>query len=77
VLFRITAASAFDMVPEIHRIFKDLNIKLDSFSVNTTADKHVIQFDADVTHHQQDRVLSALTRPGVSLEMLPVERQPE
>jgi putative Mg2+ transporter-C (MgtC) family protein len=77
VLFRITADSAFDMVPEIHRIFKDLNIQLDSFSVNTTADKHVIQFDADVTHHQQDRVLSALTRPSVSLEMLPVERQPE
>jgi putative Mg2+ transporter-C (MgtC) family protein len=77
VLFRITAESAFDLVPEIHRIFKDLNIKLDSFSVNTTTDKHVIQFDADVTHHQQDRVLSALTRPSVSLEMLPVERQPE
>ena len=74
---RITAESAFDLVPEIHRIFKDLNIKLDSFSVNTTTDKHVIQFDADVTHHQQDKVLSALTRPSVSLEMLPVERQPE
>ena len=77
MLFRITTGSAFDVVPEIHRIFTDLHIQLDNFSVNTTADKHVIQFDADVTHHQQDKVLSAITRPGISLEMLPVERQPE
>lgn len=77
MLFRITTGSAFDLVPEIHRIFTDLHIKLDNFSVNTTADKHVIQFDADVTHYQQDKVLSAMTRPGISVEMLPVERQPE
>ena len=77
MLFRITTGSAFDLVPEIHRIFTGLHIKLDNFSVNTTADKHVIQFDADVTHYQQDKVLSAMTRPGISVEMLPVERQPE
>jgi putative Mg2+ transporter-C (MgtC) family protein len=50
VLFRITAASAFDMVPEIHRL-QDLNIKLDS-SRSTLPPTNVIRFDADVTHHQ-------------------------
>ena len=77
MLFRLTSASAMDLVPEVHRIFKDLNIKLDNFQVSATGEKHTIQFDADVTHHQQERVLSAMTRPGISLEMLPVERQHE
>lgn len=77
MLFRVTTDSAIDMVPEVHRIFKDHSIKLDNFQVNITGAKHVIQFDADVTQHQQDQVLTAMTRPGISLEMLPVERQSE
>ena len=77
MLFRITTASAIDMVPMVHRIFKDLRIKLDNFQVNITGEKHTIQFDADVTHHQQEQVLSAMTRPDISIEMLPVERQSE
>ena len=77
MLFRVTTASAIDMVPALHRIFQDLNIKLDNFQVNITGEKHIIQFDADVTHHQQEQALSAMTRPGISIEMLPVERQSE
>ena len=77
MLFRVTSGSAVDLVPEIHRIFKDQNIKLDNFQVAATGEKHTIQFDADVTHHQQEKVLAAITRPGISLEMLPVERQQE
>lgn len=77
MLFRITTASAIDMVPEVHRVFNDFKIKLDNFQVNITGEKHIIQFDADVTHHQQEKVLSAMTRPGISIEMLPVERQSE
>jgi len=77
MLFRLTSDNAMDSVPEVHRIFKDLNIKLDNFQVSATGEKHTIQFDADVTHHQQEKVLSAMTRPGISLEMLPVERQHE
>ena len=77
MLFRVTTDSAIDMVPEVHRIFKDQNIKLDNFQVNITGARHIIQFDADVTQRQQDHVLTAMTRPGISVEMLPVERQSE
>jgi putative Mg2+ transporter-C (MgtC) family protein len=77
MLFRITSENAVDQVPQIHRIFSDHNIKLDNFQVSATGAKHTIQFDADLTHHQQEKVLAALMRPGVSVEMLPVERQYE
>jgi hypothetical protein len=39
------------------------------------ADKSLIQFDADVSHRQQERILTSMTRPGVTFEMLPVERR--
>ena len=77
MLFRVATTSAVDMVPEVHRIFRDLKVKLDNFQVSTAGEKHLIQFDADVTHHQQEKVLAAMTRPGISVEMLPVERQSE
>jgi len=77
MLFRITTGSAVGMVSEVHRIFNDLNLKLENFQVSTTGEKHLIQFDADVTHHQQEKALAAMTRPGISIEMLPVERQAE
>ena len=77
MLFRVTSGSAVDLVPEIHRIFVDQNIKLDNFQVSAAGEKHTIQFDADLTHHQQEKVLAAVTRPGISVEMLPVERQQE
>jgi len=77
MLFRISTSSAVDMVPEVHRIFKDLHIKLDNFQVNVQGEKHLIQFDADVTQRHQEQVLAAMTRPGIAVEMLPVERQLE
>jgi putative Mg2+ transporter-C (MgtC) family protein len=77
MLFRVTADSAIDMVPEVHRIFADQSIKIDNFQLNITGAKHLIQFDADVTQRQQGQLLAAMTRPGISVEMLPVERQSE
>src|SRR5215467_381214 len=34
MLFRVTTGSAVDMVPEVHRIFRDLDLKLDNFQVS-------------------------------------------
>jgi len=82
MLFRISADASVDMVSDVHRIFVDLNISLNNFQVSmtgapgtTTAGKNVLQFDAEVSHRQQEQVLKALIRPGVTCEMFPVERQ--
>src|SRR5215471_12747758 len=38
MLFRITTGSAVDMVSEVHRIFGDLKVKLDNFTVSTSGE---------------------------------------
>jgi putative Mg2+ transporter-C (MgtC) family protein len=75
MLFRISSASTQDLVPDVHGLFEKMGINLDNFQVSMAGDKNLIQFDADVSRRQQDRILTAMTRPGITFEMLPVERQ--
>jgi len=75
MLFRISTDTATDMVSEVHHVFSSLNIVLDNFQVSMAGEKNLIQFDVDVTHKEQEKIFSALTKPGVTVEMLPIERQ--
>jgi len=75
MLFRISSGPTQDLVPDVHGLFTKLGINLDNFQVSMTGDKNLIQFDADVSRRQQERILTAMTRPGITFEMLPVERQ--
>lgn len=77
MLFRISTASTVDLVSEVHRIFSDIGVTLDNFQVSMTGERNLIQFDADVSHRKQEKIFADLTRPGVTCEMLPVERQHE
>ena len=75
MLFRISSAATQDLVADVHSLFTKMGINLDNFQVSMTGDKNLIQFDADVSRRQQERILTAMTRPGITFEMLPVERQ--
>jgi putative Mg2+ transporter-C (MgtC) family protein len=75
MLFRISTSTGEDLVPFVHDLFSKLGIALDNFQVSMAADKNLIQFDADVSHRQQERILTSMTRTGVTFEMLPVERR--
>jgi putative Mg2+ transporter-C (MgtC) family protein len=77
MLFRISSANTVDLVPEVHRTFSDIGVALENFQVSMTGEKNLIQFDADVSHREQEKIFIAVTRPGVTCEMLPVERQHE
>ena len=75
MLFRISSVTSTDMVPQVHQVFSGLGIVLDNFQVSMAGEKNLIQFDADVSHREQEKIFVALTKPGVNVEMLPVDRQ--
>ncbi len=77
MLFRITVDSLDDLVKDVHHIFSELKVDIDNFQISADGGKNLIQFDADVSSRQQEKVLAALCKPGVTCEMLPVERQAE
>jgi putative Mg2+ transporter-C (MgtC) family protein len=74
MLFRISVDRAENMVTDVHRIFAELKVGIDNFQVSLSGEKNLIQFDADVSVHQQEKILKALCKPGMSCEMMPVER---
>lgn len=75
MLFRIFVDQSENMVTEVHRIFSDLKVAIDNFQMSLAGEKNLIQFDAEVSARQQERILEALCKPGVRCEMVPVERQ--
>jgi putative Mg2+ transporter-C (MgtC) family protein len=75
MLFRIFVDKAENMVTDVHRIFSELKIAIDNFQVSLAGDKNLIQFDAEVNPHQQEKILQALCKPGMNCEMVPIERQ--
>ncbi|MGB7281454.1 MAG: MgtC/SapB family protein [Candidatus Acidiferrum sp.] len=75
MLFRIFVDRMENMVTDVHKIFSDLKIAIDNFQVSMAGEKNLIQFDAEVSTRQQEKILEALCKPGVNCEMVPVERQ--
>ena len=75
--FRIAAAGPANILPEVRGVFGDLHVAMDNFAVSMSEQQHIITFDADVSHRQQEKVLAALAGRGISIEMKPVERQYE
>jgi len=76
VLFRIKADDASSLVPEIHQLFGEMELPLDHLSVSPVDGKHVLQFMADLSQRQQEKVSAKLCELGLGYEMMPAERQP-
>jgi putative Mg2+ transporter-C (MgtC) family protein len=77
MLFRISTEPTVDLVSEVHECFSSMGITLDNFQVSMAGQKNLIQFEADISHRKQERIFAGLARQGVTVEMLPVERQPQ
>ena len=75
MMFRIFVDRKENVVSDVHRIFSDLGMTVDNFQVSLAGEKNLIQFEAEVGVRQQDKILSELCKPGVTCEMIPVDRQ--
>jgi len=74
LLFRINADNAAGLLPEIHQIFGEMELPLDQLSVSPVDGKHVLQFMADLSQRQQEKVTAKLCELGLGYEMMPAER---
>lgn len=75
LLFRIAAENAAGLLPEIHQLFGEMKLPLDQMSVSLADGKHILQFEADLSQRQQEKVTTKLCELGLAYEMLPAERQ--
>jgi putative Mg2+ transporter-C (MgtC) family protein len=74
LLFRVSSDNAAGLLPEIHQLFGQMELPIDHLSVLPVDGKHVLQFIADLSPHQQEKVTAKLCELGLGYEMMPAER---
>jgi len=75
--FRFTTSQSESLSTEIQKLLSDLKIKMQHFRVSMAGLLSIVEFDAEVSHRQQEKIVAQLDRPGVVTEVIPVEGHQE
>jgi hypothetical protein len=75
--FRITTSHADSVATEVQRLMASLKIPMQQFRVSMAGATSIVEFEADVSHKQQEEILAQLNRQGVISEVVPVEGRQE
>ncbi len=71
--FRITTSQAESVATEAQRLMASLKIPIQHFRVSMVGGNSIVEFEADVSHIQQEKIVSQLNRQGVVTEVIPGE----
>src|SRR5882724_11017320 len=71
--FRITTSQAESVATEVQRLMAGKKTAMQHFRVSMADGTSIVEFEADVSHKQQEEVVAHLNRQGVITEVIPVE----
>lgn len=77
MVFRITTSHADSVATEVQQLMASLKIPLKHFRVSMAGASSIVEFESDVSHSQQETILTQLNRQGVITEVIPVEDRHE
>lgn len=73
LMFRFTTTHADNVAGEVQRLLATLGIPVQHFRVSMAGINSIVEFEADVSHRQQEQIVEQLHREGVVAEVLPVQ----
>ena len=73
VAVRVTASHAESVAAELQRLTTELKISVQHFRVSMSGGNTIAEFDADIKSKQQETIIERLHRPGVFVEVTPLE----
>lgn len=73
MMFRITSNQADSVATEVQRLMASLNAPMRHFRVSMAGDKSIVEFESEVTHGQQEAIVTQMNRQGVITEVMPHE----
>ncbi len=73
MIFRFTTSHAESVATEIQRLLASLKIPAQHFGVSMTGTSSIVEFEAVVSHKQQEQIVEQLNRQGVITEVLPLQ----
>jgi len=75
--FRITGSHSENIAAEVHRLLVELKIKPQQFRISMVGVNSIVEFQAEVSHWQQEQITERLNRVGVVTEGTPIEGRHE
>ena len=75
--FRITGSHSENIAAEVHRLLVELKIKPQQFRISMVGLNSIVEFQAEVSHWQQEQITERLNRVGVVTEVTPIEGRHE
>jgi putative Mg2+ transporter-C (MgtC) family protein len=77
IVFRFTTSHADSVSTEVQRLMANLKIPMQHLRISMAGASSVVEFEADVSHKQQEAILTQLNRQGVVAEVAPAEAHQE
>lgn len=71
--FRITASHSESVASEVQRLLTGMKIKPEHFRISMVGMNSVVEFQAEVGYHAQEKIVEQLNRTGVVTEIVPLE----
>lgn len=73
LIFRFTTSHAESVAGEIQRLLASLKISTQYFRVSMVGTNSIVEFEACVSHKQQEQIVEQLHRQGIVTEVLPLQ----
>ncbi len=73
MVFRITTSHADNVATEVQRLMAGQKIPMQHFRVSMAGANSIVEFESEVSHSQQEAILTQLNRQGVITEVIPLE----
>lgn len=71
--FRITTSHAESVATEVQRLMAGLKVPMQHFRVSMAGGNSIVEFESEVSHSQQETIVTQLNRQGVITEVTPLE----
>jgi putative Mg2+ transporter-C (MgtC) family protein len=73
MVFRVTTSHAENVATEVQQLLAGMKVTLRHFRSSMAGINSIVEFEADVSHSQQEKIVAQLNRKGIITEVIPHE----
>src|SRR6266403_787716 len=77
MLFRITTSHADSVATEVQQLMAGMKVPMRHFRTSMVGLNSIVEFEADVSYSQQEKIVAQLNRKGIVTEVIPSEGRHE
>jgi putative Mg2+ transporter-C (MgtC) family protein len=77
MMFRITTSHAENVATEVQQLLAGMKVSMRHFRTSMVGINSIVEFEAEVSHTQQEKIVAQLNRVGIVTEVIPFEGRHE